>query len=47
MIHIEDIKEEILFRYKYGNPMEALMKLNEIKRMLTRKLFVLKLVIKG
>jgi DNA mismatch repair protein MutS len=34
---LEDIKEEILSLYKYGNPMEALMKLNEIKRMLTRK----------
>jgi DNA mismatch repair protein MutS len=34
---LEDIKEEILSLDINGNSMEALMKLNEIKRMLTRK----------
>jgi hypothetical protein len=34
---LEHQRRNLKFRYKYGNPMEALMKLNEIKRMLTRK----------
>jgi DNA mismatch repair protein MutS len=41
---LEEIKRRE-FRYKYHNAVEALMKLNEIKRMLTRKtnLFVFKI----
>jgi DNA mismatch repair protein MutS len=38
---LEDIKEEILsLDINTVTPMEALMKLNEIKRMLTRKKFI-------
>jgi DNA mismatch repair protein MutS len=40
---LEEIKDEILnLDINTITPMEALMKLNEIKRMLTRKFFILK-----